>query len=113
MFEPGGFPRPLAARDRNWKTPNGKAKFTVPKFALSPPPQDDGVFEIMTMRADGQFNTTVYTEDDRFRGIYGSRFVVLMNPDDIAANGLKHGDADDHRGRQCRALGQRFAGRPL
>ena len=92
MFEPGGFPRPLAARERKWKTPNGKANFTVPKFALSPPPEDDGVFELMTVRADGQFNTTIYTEEDRFRGIYGSRFVVLMNADDNAAQGLKPGD---------------------
>lgn len=92
MFEPGGFPRPLAARERKWKTPNGKANFSIPKFALSPPPQDDGVFELMTVRADGQFNTTIYTEDDRFRGVYGSRYVVFMNAADIAAHGLNPGD---------------------
>ena len=34
MFEPGGFPRPLAARQRKWKTPNGKANFTVPKICI-------------------------------------------------------------------------------
>jgi anaerobic selenocysteine-containing dehydrogenase len=44
------------------------------------------------MRADGQFNTTIYTEDDRFRGIQGSRYVVLMNPADMEAEGLKAGD---------------------
>ncbi len=92
MFEPGGFPRPLAARERKWKTPNGKANFTIPKSALSPPPEDDDVFELMTMRADGQFNTTIYTEDDRFRGIHGGRYVVFMNADDIAAQGLNPGD---------------------
>lgn len=92
MFEPGGFPRPLAARERKWKTPNGKAHFTIPKFALSPPPEDGGVFELMTMRADGQFNTTIYNEDDRFRGIRGGRYVVFMNPDDIAEHDLKPGE---------------------
>lgn len=92
MFEPGGFPRPLAARERQWKTPNGKANFTVPKSALRPPPEDDNVFELMTLRADGQFNTTIYTEDDRFRGIQGSRYVIFMNPDDLAGHGLKPGD---------------------
>lgn len=92
MFEPGGFPRPLAARERQWKTPNGKANFTVPKSALRPPPEDDNVFELMTLRADGQFNTTIYTEDDRFRGIQGSRYVIFMNPDDLAGQGLKPGD---------------------
>ena len=39
MFEPGGFPRPLGARERKWKTPNGKANFTVPNAALDPPPK--------------------------------------------------------------------------
>lgn len=92
MFEPGGFPRPLAARERQWKTPNGKANFAVPKSALRPPPEDDNVFELMTLRADGQFNTTIYTEDDRFRGIQGSRYVIFMNPDDLAGHGLKPGD---------------------
>jgi hypothetical protein len=89
---PGGFPRPLAARERKWKTPNGKANFTVPKSAFAPPKASDGVYELMTMRADGQFNTTIYTEDDRFRGIEGSRYVVLMNPADMEADGLKFGD---------------------
>jgi molybdopterin-dependent oxidoreductase alpha subunit len=92
MFDPGGFPRPLAARKRQWKTPNGKANFTIPKSALSPPPQDDDVFELMTMRADGQFNTTIYTEDDRFRGIQGGRYVVFMNSDDMVRKGLEPGD---------------------
>ncbi|HLI99239.1 MAG TPA: FdhF/YdeP family oxidoreductase [Bradyrhizobium sp.] len=92
MFEPGGFPRPLAARERKWKTPNGKANFTIPKFALRPPPEENDVFELMTMRADGQFNTTIYNEDDRFRGIHGGRYVIFMNPDDIAGLHLKPGD---------------------
>jgi len=92
MFEPGGFPRPLAARERKWKTPNGKANFTVPKSAFAVPPEGDGIYELMTMRADGQFNTTIYTEDDRFRGIEGSRYVVFMNPADMEAEGLKAGD---------------------
>ena len=92
MFEPGGFPRPLAARERKWKTPNGKANFTVPKSALAPPPEDESVYELMTLRADGQFNTTIYTEDDRFRGIIGGRYVVFMNPKDMDARGLKQGD---------------------
>jgi molybdopterin-dependent oxidoreductase alpha subunit len=92
MFEPGGFPRPLAARERRWKTPNGRANFTIPKAALKPPPEDEEVFELMTMRADGQFNTTIYNEDDRFRGIKGGRYVVFINPEDMARMDLKQGD---------------------
>lgn len=92
MFEPSGFPRPLPARERKWKTPNGKANFTVPKSTVNRPSEADGVYELMTMRADGQFNTTVYNEDDRFRGVYGSRDVVLMNADDMKEIGLAQGD---------------------
>jgi molybdopterin-dependent oxidoreductase alpha subunit len=92
MFEPGGFPRPLPARERKWKTPNGKANFTVPKAAFAPPAEDDGIYELMTMRADGQFNTTIYNEDDRFRGIQGGRYVVFMNPADMAVEGLEQDD---------------------
>jgi len=92
MFEPGGFPRPLEARERKWKTSNGKANFTVPKAMLDPPPVDEGVFELMTLRADGQFNTTIYNEDDRFRGVYGSRYVVLMNAEDMLELRIRQGD---------------------
>jgi anaerobic selenocysteine-containing dehydrogenase len=75
-----------------WKTPNGKANFTIPKAALKPPPEDEEVFELMMMRADGQFNTTIYNEDDRFRGIHGGRYVVFINPEDMARMRRKQGD---------------------
>ena len=31
MWQPGGFHRPIAARERKWKTPNGRANLIVPK----------------------------------------------------------------------------------
>jgi anaerobic selenocysteine-containing dehydrogenase len=40
------------------------------------------------MRSNDQFNTTIYGYSDRFRGIKGTRDVVLMNPDDIEVAGL-------------------------
>ena len=64
----------------------------MPKSAFALPPEGHGVYELMTMRADGQFNTTIYTEDDRFRGIHGGRYVVFMNPADMDAEELKAGD---------------------
>ena len=70
----------------------------------------------MTMRADGQFNTTIYTEDDRFRGIHGGRYVIFMNSDDIDAEGLKSGDTVtlvDGGRRRRRTSAQRIAGRAL
>jgi anaerobic selenocysteine-containing dehydrogenase len=54
--------------------------------------EGDGIYELMTMRADGQFNTTIYNEDDRFRGISGGRYVIFMNPEDMEQEGLKQGE---------------------
>ena len=92
MFTPGGFPRPLAARQRKWNTPNKRANFTTPKSLAQHGVDASDVYRLITTRADGQFNTTIYTEDDRFRGVYESRHVVLMNRVDIAELGLKAGD---------------------
>jgi molybdopterin-dependent oxidoreductase alpha subunit len=91
LFIAGGFPRPLGARERKWKTPNGKANFTVPKQLDQHHSEQPDVFRLMTTRADGQFNTTIYNEDDRFRGVFGNRRVVLMNESDIHRLGLRKG----------------------
>jgi molybdopterin-dependent oxidoreductase alpha subunit len=92
MFTPGGFPRPLAARERKWKTPNGKANFTVAESLLKSAPDEANVYRLITLRSEGQFNTTIYNEDDRFRGVEGGRNVVLMNKVDMAQLKLNQGD---------------------
>jgi molybdopterin-dependent oxidoreductase alpha subunit len=92
LFTPGGFPRPLGARERVWKTPTGKANYTVPESLSNRREEAPDVYHLVTLRADGQFNTTIYNEDDRFRGVKGSRNVVLMNRADMARLGLDEGD---------------------
>ncbi len=92
--EPGGFQRPIAARHREWKTENGKANFVTPaSLRANPdaPEPDTDTLRLMTVRSDDQFNTTVYSLDDRFRGIYGTRMVLLMNAADILRLGLAEG----------------------
>ncbi len=88
---PGGFPRPIAARDRIWKTDNKKANFITPQSLVADPdaPSGGDVLRLMTLRSDDQFNTTIYSLDDRFRRIKGTRQVLLMNRDDIARLGLR------------------------
>lgn len=91
---PGGFQRPIPARERVWKTPSGKAHFIVPDgLDENPdtPAQGPDVLRLMTVRSDDQFNTTIYSLDDRFRGIYGTRQVLLMNVADMARLGLAEG----------------------
>jgi anaerobic selenocysteine-containing dehydrogenase len=44
---------------------------------------------MMTIRSHDQYNTTIYGLDDRYRGIKGNRYVVLMNEEDISELGFK------------------------
>jgi molybdopterin-dependent oxidoreductase alpha subunit len=90
---PGGFLLPSGARRRRFDTPSGRAHFRVhplPEDALPP-----GRFRLTTIRSHDQFNTTVYGFDDRLRGLRGDRRVVLLHPDDLAAAGLREGQAVD------------------
>lgn len=91
--EPGGFVLYNTARAREWKTTTGKANFTVHpilKWKLDP----DELL-MMTIRSHDQYNTTIYGLDDRYRGIYNERRVVLMHKDDLAERGLKAGEVVD------------------
>jgi molybdopterin-dependent oxidoreductase alpha subunit len=95
MWTPGGFPRPLPARERKWQTKSGKAEFMVPSsIAEDPdmPVREPDSLRLMTLRSDSQFNTTIYNHDDRFRGIKGTRMVILMNPSDMERHALSQGD---------------------
>jgi molybdopterin-dependent oxidoreductase alpha subunit len=95
MWEPGGFHRPLPARDRVWKTTTGKANLITPRGLdedKDMPEVGHDVLRMITLRSNDQFNTTVYGYTDRFRGIQGTRMVVLMNRDDIDRLGLTEGE---------------------
>ncbi len=100
MWMPGGFHRPLPARERKWKTDNEKANFLVPASLDEDPDmpalaqaQDGGgdVLRLTTLRSFDQFNTTVYGLHDRYRGIHGTRMVLMMNGADLARLGLAEG----------------------
>ncbi|MDE1181000.1 FdhF/YdeP family oxidoreductase [Paraburkholderia sp.] len=95
MSQPGGFRRPLPAARREWKTSTGKANFIVPQgLGEDPDMRFDGerTLRLMTTRGDSQFNTTVYSLDDRFRGVYNTRDVLLMNRDDMTRLGFEEND---------------------
>jgi molybdopterin-dependent oxidoreductase alpha subunit len=94
MWVPGGFQRPLPARKREWKTETGKANFVTPRGLdedADMPEIGHDTLRMMTLRSNDQFNTTVYGYSDRFRGINGTRKVVLMNQVDIDRLGLRPG----------------------
>lgn len=112
MFQPGGFYRGNSAHEREWKTPEKKAVFTTPAQLNALSFADaDGRFRLITIRSNDQFNTTIYGYSDRFRGIEGTRDVVLMCEEDIKATGLTEGqtvalvsDFDDGKRRELSGL---------
>ncbi|MBO6659654.1 MAG: FdhF/YdeP family oxidoreductase [Roseivirga sp.] len=88
--KPGGFYLPNGAREGKFNTTSGKAEFTVidlPKHELA---EDE--FVMMTIRSHDQYNTTIYGLNDRYRGIYNERRVVMMNEEDMRDKGFKKGD---------------------
>jgi molybdopterin-dependent oxidoreductase alpha subunit len=87
---PGGFALPHPVRDRlEFRTADGRARFTA--HAIPSHDLRDGELLMMTVRTHDQYNTTVYDDDDRYRGLHGGRRVVLLHPDDIAQRALEPG----------------------
>ncbi|RWX78317.1 FdhF/YdeP family oxidoreductase [Neorhizobium lilium] len=91
--KPGGFKLPNSASERVWNTPTGKANFL---FNPDIKDQNDDNpehphLQLMTLRSHDQFNTTIYSNNDRYRGVSGERMVVFMNEQDMAELGLSEG----------------------
>ncbi|MBI5924596.1 MAG: FdhF/YdeP family oxidoreductase [Aquabacterium sp.] len=115
VHKPGGFRLRNTASERVWMTSTGKARFmphAVPvDTALHKARAELGadVFTLTTIRAHDQYNTTVYGLDDRYRGVYGQRRVLFINPADRADRGWAagawvdiHSWAEDGQTRQAR-----------
>ncbi|MEP7257520.1 MAG: FdhF/YdeP family oxidoreductase [Flavitalea sp.] len=91
--EPGGFYLPNCNRSGYFNTPSTKAHFNIAEVSM-PVLQKDELL-MMTIRSHDQFNTTIYGLNDRYRGIYNERRVVLMNQRDMDLAALKKGDIVD------------------
>ncbi|MFT5711666.1 MAG: molybdopterin-dependent oxidoreductase alpha subunit [Glaciecola sp.] len=88
--ELGEFVLPNAVRDaRQFGTATGKANFIV--NAIVPVEVPKGCLLMTTIRSHDQFNTTVYTNNDRYRGIHGGRRVVFISEGDLTRLGLHDG----------------------
>jgi molybdopterin-dependent oxidoreductase alpha subunit len=92
---PGGFRLRVGASIREWDTPDRKAHFIVFPGIDEDDGRDDGPLTLTTIRSHDQYNTTIYGLNDRYRGITGRRDIVFANADDLAAQGLTHGDRVD------------------
>jgi molybdopterin-dependent oxidoreductase alpha subunit len=90
---PAGFVLPRPPAERRFETPSGRARLrcvALPKLEVGP-----GRLLLMTVRSHDQYNTTIYGDDDRYRGIHGERRVVFVNRDDLAALGIAEGASVD------------------
>jgi molybdopterin-dependent oxidoreductase alpha subunit len=93
---PGGFHLTSTARERIWTTPSGKANFIVFEGCGEDPPQSDPDYLwLSTIRSHDQYNTTLYSLSDRYRGVFGQRDVVFLSEYEMKRRGFKEGDRVD------------------
>ena len=83
----GGFSLPNGPKKREFKTKSGKALFTSNEILKNN--YADDILILQTLRSHDQFNTTVYGLEDRYRGIYNDRNVIMMNEDDMKSRSIK------------------------
>ncbi len=93
VTRPGGFQLPNPVNEGVFNTEAGKALFTRNESVV--PRAPEGHLLLQTLRSHDQWNTVPYTDNDRYRGIHGSRHVVLVNPADLSELGLAQGDRVD------------------
>ena len=90
--DPRGFHLDIAPRRLVWNTPTGKATFLLfPGLHTDAAVPDPGMLRLATVRSHDQFNTTIYSYNDRYRGVYNDRMVLFMSEKDRAARGLEPG----------------------
>ncbi|SHF67134.1 oxidoreductase alpha (molybdopterin) subunit [Kaistia soli DSM 19436] len=94
--QPGGFHLNSLARERIWATPTGKANFLVCAGLCEDDAEaDDAMLWLTTVRSHDQYNTTLYSLSDRYRGVYGQRDVIFLNAGEMAKRGLEADDRVD------------------
>jgi formate dehydrogenase major subunit len=92
IADPKGFHLDIPPRRRVWPTANGKANFLVlDGLEVNPAVADPAMLRLATVRSHDQFNTSIYSDNDRYRGVHGDRMVLFINAEDRAARGLEAG----------------------
>ena len=91
--QPLGFRLRQPARELVFLTDTGCANFSTAQLADCAP--KSGRLILGTVRSHDQWNTTIYSDDDRYRGVKNLRTLVFMNKDDMWDRGLKKYDLVD------------------
>ncbi len=93
---PGGFHLTSSARERIWATETGRANFIVfPGMNEDQCQGDPNALWLTTMRSHDQYNTTLYSRSDRYRGVFGQRDVIFLNAREMAKRDFAAGDRVD------------------
>ncbi|MFI9390114.1 FdhF/YdeP family oxidoreductase [Streptomyces bauhiniae] len=90
---PLGFRIKQPARELVFRTPSERAEFS--SAGLTDVIPETGMLKLGTMRSHDQWNTTIYSDDDRYRGVKNLRTLIFMNKEDMAERGLKLFDEVD------------------
>ena len=85
-----GFRIPQPARERVFLTPSGRAEFCLSELPNAIPEAAD-MLVLQTMRSHDQWNTTIYSNNDRYRGIKNLRELIFMNKDDMRDRQITEG----------------------
>lgn len=91
--QPLGFRLAQPARELVFNTDTGRANFSAAPLHNALPP--DGKLMMCTLRSHDQFNTTVYSDNDRYRGVKNLRTLLFMNEEDMRERKLKQFDFID------------------
>ncbi|MFJ8096966.1 FdhF/YdeP family oxidoreductase [Streptomyces griseofuscus] len=83
---PLGFRIKQPARELVFHTPTGTAEISTAPLPDVVPAA--GGLVLGTMRSHDQWNTTIYSDDDRYRGVKNLRTLVFMNEDDMRERGI-------------------------
>lgn len=92
--DPLGFRVAQPPRERDFQTPSGLAEFSqapLPDVI----PADSDVLVLQTMRSHDQWNTTIYSDNDRYRGVKNLRELVFLNEEDMRQRNINQGDFVD------------------
>ena len=91
---PLGFRIRQPARERVFLTESGRAEFWASPLPDVVPPA--GKLMLSTVRSHDQWNTTIYSDNDRYRGVKNLRTLLFMNRADMAERGLDGVRPDRH-----------------
>lgn len=90
---PGGFHLHNSARHREWRTQRDRAQLMA--HPLQQSDSSDSTLQLMTVRSHDQYNTTVYSSSDRYRGISNERRPLFISAADLKRLQLSAGERVD------------------